>query len=86
MNVIHKYTLEPQHLNVIEMPLDSMIVSVQAQHDKVCIWAMTDPENPPYLRKFRTYYTGRSIPGGITYIGTVQLHDGYTVIHVFEED
>jgi len=40
MNRIFKYELEMTYNQVIEMPLDSKILSLQIQHEKICIWVL----------------------------------------------
>lgn len=85
---IRKYPLLPQHRNDILLPLGANILCTQEQHGEVTLWAMvnSDPSVSLAVRTFTTYYTGVEMPDDPgTYIGTVQLHNGATVIHVFEE-
>lgn len=85
MNTIFKYTLEPMRKQYIKMPAGARILSVQGQHDKVAIWALVET-GINEIRCFTTYITGAELPADPgTYIGTAQLHNGATVIHVFEE-
>ncbi len=85
---VHKYPLQPQHRNTLYLPQSARILTAQEQHGDVTLWALLDPA-PDVVRSprtFATYYTGTPIPDQPgQYIGTVQLHHGSTVIHVFEE-
>ena len=85
---VHKYPLQLQHRNTFHLPRAARILSAQEQHGDVTLWALVpiDPDAPTIPRTFTTYYTGTSLPADPgQYLGTVQLHHGATVIHVFEE-
>ena len=83
---IWKLTL-PDHpgLCTLAMPKGAQVLSVQAQADRAVLWALVDPEAEREAREFRMLLTGdefRQEP--LSHLGTVQLHDGRYVLHVFE--
>ena len=86
MKVVWKYKLEIDDEVIILMPKGTKVLTVQVQDGAPCIWAAVDPNEKKEMRKFRIAGTGHPIDdttvGG--YIGTVQLHDGRLVLHVFE--
>lgn len=85
METIYKYELAITDNQVVQMPIDAKILTVQTQHGKPWMWALVNPEYPLVKRNFETYGTGHRVPTlGITYIGTYQVEDGSLVFHVFE--
>lgn len=85
---IWKFELLTTDMQAIEMPVDSEILAVQAQHNQPCIWAMVDPEAETGNRHFEIFGTGRAIPEDMgiirQYIGTYQVEGVALVFHVFE--
>jgi hypothetical protein len=79
---IWKYKVE----NVIEMPKEAEILSVQIQNGQMfnaCIWVKVNPENELEKRQFEVIGTGHSFDdSNKEYIGTYQ--DGPFVWHLFE--
>jgi len=79
---IWKYKVE----NVIEMPKEAEILSVQIQNGQMfnaCIWVKVNPENELEKREFEVIGTGHSFEdSNKQYIGTYQ--DGPFVWHLFE--
>jgi hypothetical protein len=81
---IWKYNLQP--LTSLRLPQGAKILCVQAQYDEINMWVHVDLDQPlEDLRHFSVYDTGRTIKKTGTYLGTVQLHQGALVLHVFEE-
>lgn len=69
----------------IDIPKGAELLSVHAQNDAVCLWALVDPTAVPVRRLFVTYGTGHPIADeNGKYIGTVHLEGGALVLHVFE--
>lgn len=82
---IWKFQLRATGDQVIRMPAGAEIISCQAQNGKVCLWATVDPKGEPAPRRFSIYGTGMDAeepPGD--FVGTVLLHGGGLVLHVFE--
>ena len=65
----------------------AQILSVQAQGEVVCVWALVDTDFPDELRDFWLMPTGATFDGtaSLEYRGTVLLHGGEYVLHVFEQ-
>lgn len=79
---IWKFILEPG--KPVMMP-SACVLSVHAQHDQICIWAMVNPDTPLSPRHFNVFGTGHplpEVPGN--FLGTVLLHGGDLVMHVYE--
>lgn len=87
MKTVYKYYLPIQDVVMITMPKDAKVLTVQVQNGQPCIWAAVNPA-PTELetRAFRIAGTGHPIVDEIVddYVGTIQLHDGRLVFHVFE--
>ena len=85
---IWKFEIKIGSYSVIKMPKSAEILTVQPQNDKVCIWALVNPDNETESRHFETHGTGHEIhyDMGIErkYINTFQLNDGMLVFHLFE--
>lgn len=87
MMKVFKYPLEIKDEVSVPMPLGAKILTVQSLNNKPCIWAAVDPSTTYMeMRKFRIAGTGHPIADSTVdgYIGTVQLHGGMLVFHVFE--
>lgn len=82
---IHKYDIVPVSGNCIPMPDNATILSIQAQRDNICIWALVDVTAPFVMRKFDVFGTGFTIDDTARkYLGTVLVQNGDFVWHVFE--
>ena len=70
---------------VLEMPSEPTVLSIQAHEGRTFLWAAVEPEAEKKGYKFYSVGTGfGTIPGGCYYIGTVQ--QGRYVWHVFSEE
>lgn len=87
MTTIYKYkipTMGPAEQFVL-MPTNAQILSAQAQHDAVAIWAIVDPSFPMAKRRIITATTGSRLSGTEgTYLATLQFAGGGFVLHVFD--
>ncbi len=84
---IFKYEIPVEDYIELEMPEGAMILSVQSQFDKPCIWALVNSGLPKEKRKFRMIGTGHMITETLKelkFIGTFQLMKGALVFHLFE--
>lgn len=70
----------------INMPIESDILSVQAQHNVLTMWTIGDSSKEKVTRRFEINMTGEPLENYIVrqYIGTVQFGNGNFVTHVFE--
>lgn len=68
------------------MPLDAYAFSVGEQYGKPVLWAMVDSELDRVEYKFLVVGTGIELPEipYATPIGTVLLHAGSLVLHIFD--
>lgn len=85
---IYKYPFNVQDEIRIEMPKDASILTIQAQDEVPCIWAIVDIEQPTIeVRRFRLFGTGHPMdiePALSRYIGTFQLLGGRFIGHLFD--
>lgn len=86
MRTIYKYHIEIRNFQILKVPQDRKILSVQVQKDEVCIWAEVDTQSPMSDLKVYVFGTGHPIQQkDLNYIGSVQLLGGDLVFHVFWE-
>ncbi len=84
-STIYKYELPIEDEARVVMPLNAIVLSVQVQRGRPCLWAQVDPGARNVARYFRVIGTGHPIdqaPG--KFLGTIQLEGGALVFHVFE--
>lgn len=87
MKTVWKFPLEIKDSQVLSMPIDSLIVSVQLQNGIPCIWALVESESDCVDVLIHTFGTGHEIPfGSRIYVGTYMLAHGGIVFHVFKKD
>lgn len=85
MKKIYKYTLEVSDMQRLVLPVGAEILTVQMVGGFICLYARCDPDALTEGRLFAMYGTGHSMTfHNHKYIGTVQLHGGQIVFHVFE--
>jgi hypothetical protein len=87
--VVWKYKIPDEDEFTINMPEGAQVLTVQVQPSvrSVVIWALVNPEHRTCQRSFRLAGTGEPIdwrPEALRFIGSVQLHRGLRVLHVFE--
>lgn len=81
---IWKYQIPLVDEFTLRMPKGACILTVQAQNNHGCLWAMLNPEAEPEERRFCVVGTGDPMPPGVQYVGTYQQEEGMFVWHVFE--
>ena len=81
---VWKYPLMLVESQVMKMPTDSVILSVQVQRGQICIWAQGNPLNKYEDRVIEMYGTGHVFGDaeGLKYLGTVQQRS--FVWHIYE--
>ena len=94
--VVHKVEIPEFGVNEIELPFDARVLSVHAQNNKCMMWYVFTPNYkspfsgaimPPEKRFFVKEPTGDEFEdsiGCLKFIGTILLHDGVYIHHVFE--
>ena len=86
---IYKYPLRITDVQNISLPIGAEILTVQAQNDIPCLWALVNPnEKGTEIRTFEIFGTGHPVgyDMGVSrnYISTFQINDGSLVFHIFE--
>lgn len=83
---IWKFPLKVVEEQVIKMPRNAHILGVQVQRGEPCIWALVEPDHELEDRVIGIFGTGNPFPVNELYniIGTIQMHGGDLVWHVFE--
>lgn len=83
---IYKYPLPIQGSVQIAMPAGARVLSVQMQGDDAYVWALVDRSARMKTRIFRVFGTGHAFnaPAGAMFVGTIQMHAGSLVFHVFD--
>ena len=83
---IWKYDLEIDDEQSIDVPEGAKMLTAQIQKGNLCVWAIVDPRSEKKPRKFYVFGTGHHNDfAGKDYLGTVQIHEGNLVFHVFVE-
>lgn len=83
---IHKVVLSQTTVQDISLPDKAEILKVDVQHNKMCLWYRFEETNHKDVRRIMICGTGHPAPLSreSRYIGTVLLHGGVLVLHVFE--
>lgn len=84
MKVIYKYPLEITDNQVIELPKDSGVLTVQMQNNQLCLWALVDTEQTQRQQvPVKVFGTGNPVDftGPWQYVSTVQ--ERIFVWHIF---
>lgn len=86
MRSIWKFEVPIDDVFTTAIPRGATILSVDEQHGTVWMWAEVDPDASKEKRSFRLAGTGHSMPANEErrFIGTVFLHGGSLVFHLFE--
>lgn len=85
MHTIWKFPLAITDRQNVMMPAGAEILSAQMQDDRLCLWALVNPEAPKQPREIEVLGTGQPITkADRRYISTTQMLGGRLVWHVFE--
>lgn len=86
MITIFKYDLLVEDYQEIQMPSKAKILSVGVQNNEIKLWALVETNTKVEPRRIRIAGTGHDITEDIVaFLGTVQLHSGRLVFHIFEK-
>ncbi len=93
MKAVFKHHLQTEGLQVVDMPFDSSILSLETLNGRPYLYVMSDTTKKMVSRKFRTLATGKEMVGQLNethYIGTYfykapDTDLGVHEFHVFEE-
>jgi hypothetical protein len=84
-STIWKFPLKTTDEQTVEFPEGAEILSVQAQDNTPCVWALVNPKGKKMPKTFHIFGTGHNVPPAERkFIGTYQLHGGALVFHLFE--
>ncbi len=87
--IVYKYELVSGGRTVLSLPAGTEILCVQVQRRILNLWTMVDPGSEMIEevehRAFVAVPTGGEVQGDVVYIGTAQMQNGRTSVHVFEE-
>lgn len=83
---IYKYPIETTDTQIVMMPQQAKILTVQVQRGQPCLWAEVNPLLAQERVVIEVFGTGHNMPAGIAreYIGTYQLYDGELIFHVYK--
>lgn len=86
MRTVYKYPLEIADVQTVHMPRRAVILTVQNQGGKLCLWAELDNQEKVCERTIEIFGTGHQISAvdNRVYIGTAQQLNGALVWHVYE--
>ena len=83
--VIWKFPLVIEDVQIIELPRNYEILTIQVQNGIACLWAMVSPEVTKEKIIIEIIGTGNLVAvAERQYIGTFQLFEGQLVWHVFK--
>jgi hypothetical protein len=87
MQTVWKTQLKATDLQEVELPEGAEILFAGNQHEQICIWYRCNPLAAKFPRKIAIVGTGHAAPDVQTgrYIGSVIMHGGALVFHVFED-
>lgn len=86
MRLIWKYPLDIKDEQVVDLPINAQLLSVQEQNGQIVLWAIVEPNRVTEEIKVRIYGTGHPLAVQddlFSYLGTVQTSGGSLVWHVF---
>jgi hypothetical protein len=84
---VYKYAVPIADQFTLKLPEGAEILSVHAQQNTPYFWALVEPTALLEKRHFRLAGTEHPIEESreqLKFIGTVHLHDGALVFHLFE--
>ena len=86
MKTIYKYPIEIEDRQFVELPKDSVVLSVGVIAARVYIWVIVDPDLKTMLVQFELRGTGHplKLKENALFIGTFQLMGGALVYHLFK--
>ncbi len=85
---IWKFQLGLVDHQAVNMPAGAQILTCQMQGATPCIWALVNPIAPMKIRNLYVIGTGHPMPVralDMVYLGTIQLHGGALIFHLFED-
>ncbi len=85
MLTVHKYALPVADQFILDIPKGAELLHVDVQHGEPHLWAKVDTSKRLEPRSFLLAGTGHPLPEiPSRFVGTVLLHGGVVVFHLFE--
>jgi len=83
---IWKFPLQVADEQIVQMPKNAEILTIQAQKGDAYLWAIVNPDNALEDRIILCRGTGHEIQSefNIKYISTCQFYEGDIIFHYFE--
>lgn len=87
MKRVYKYPLSIVDFQTLGMPADAKLLTVQAQRNQPCLWALVDTERAQEEVTLRLVGTGHEFEDADQWehLGSFQLDAGLLVFHVFRQ-
>jgi len=85
MKTVWKYELQIQDQQSVLLPAGAEVLTVAVQNGVPCLWATVDPSRGTKVAVVQMRGTGHPMDfeGDAEYVGTLFLHDGKLVFHVW---
>ena len=84
---VYKYPIPIEDEFIIVLPKNGNILHFDVQYGVPQLWVLVNPDSPTENVRFRLLGTGHDIdinsPDELQFIGTIQLHNGSLVYHLF---
>ena len=83
---VWKYALKATAQQLVSIPQGAKLLHVAEQHGELCLWAHVDPSQSVEDRGIAIIGTGHNAPdpGQMDHVGSVLMHGGALVFHVFD--
>ena len=74
------------YVTILAIPRGARLLTVAVQDGRLVLYALVDTAYPNVMRRMRIAGTGHPISGdeAANYVGTVLMHGGRLVFHVFD--
>lgn len=86
MRVVYKYVVDVADTVTVQMPHGAELLHLDMQMGLPCIWALVDTDQKEVPHQFAWRGTGHDCSGlrADQHVGTVLLHSGRLVFHLFD--
>jgi hypothetical protein len=81
---VWKFPIETTYEQVVQMPPDVKLLTVQVQYGKPCLWAEVEEHDHKVNRLIYIHGTGHPFTHDGIYVGSYHLADGALVFHVYD--
>lgn len=82
-HTVWKYTLRVADVQTVEAPIGGTFIHAAEQHGSICVWYRCDPSQPKAYHQIAIVGTGHSAPVDAYHVGSILMHGGALVLHVF---